>query len=196
MSDPPDSVRCPLFGDALSICLPSRFVDVSQWRQVPDHQEVLADADSDQSVVVECNLRLQCADSDAAAEHIEELAAASSSSAVRILSQVPLPASSLPSLLRPASFASLLTADMLVSKYRDDSSLANTVRVRLLLLRLREEDTDLLVVLNTPLRWAEGGAVDAASRRVVSEEETQRVMQQIMDTLSIHDYSLFSQSGG
>ena len=191
-----DSVRRALFGGALSVCLPPRFVDVSQWREVPDHQEVLADADSDQSVVVECNQRLHCTDAVAAAEHIRELAAVSSSSDARILSQLPLSAASLPSLPRPASFASLLTADMLISKYRDDSSLANTVRVRMLLLRLRQEETDLLVVLNAPLRWAEAGSVQAASRSAVSEEETERVMQQVMATLSIHDYSLFAPSGG
>lgn len=44
-----------LFGGALSIELPSRFVDLSQFRQIPDHQEVFADGNTDQSIIIEIN---------------------------------------------------------------------------------------------------------------------------------------------
>lgn len=46
-----------LFGGMVSIQCPSRFVDVSDFRPVPDHQEVLADASADQSVIVEILVR-------------------------------------------------------------------------------------------------------------------------------------------
>ncbi len=42
-----------LYGGALGVALPASFVDVSQLRQVPDHQEVWADAASAASAVVE-----------------------------------------------------------------------------------------------------------------------------------------------
>lgn len=42
-----------LFGGAMRISLPSRFMDVSDVRPVPDHQEVFADVDTDSSVIVE-----------------------------------------------------------------------------------------------------------------------------------------------
>ncbi len=42
-----------LFGGAVSLSVPARLVDVSDFRPVPDNQEVLADGATDQSVIVE-----------------------------------------------------------------------------------------------------------------------------------------------
>lgn len=42
-----------LFGGAIEMSLPQRFVDVSDYRPVPDHQEVWTDATLDQSVILE-----------------------------------------------------------------------------------------------------------------------------------------------
>jgi hypothetical protein len=41
------------FGGAITLELPTRFVDVSQFRHIPDTQEVFADVDTDQSFIVE-----------------------------------------------------------------------------------------------------------------------------------------------
>ena len=38
-----------LYGGAITFNVPSRFADVSRFRDIPDHQEVLVDADTDQS---------------------------------------------------------------------------------------------------------------------------------------------------
>ena len=42
-----------LFGGAVIMGIPARLVDVSDFRPVPDNQEVLADGSTDQSVIVE-----------------------------------------------------------------------------------------------------------------------------------------------
>lgn len=42
-----------LFGGAMSFDLPSNFHDISSLRQVPDHQEVFMDQESDASIVLE-----------------------------------------------------------------------------------------------------------------------------------------------
>jgi hypothetical protein len=47
------SKKTPLFGGAISAQLPARYVDVSDFRPVPDNQEVWTDADKDESVIVE-----------------------------------------------------------------------------------------------------------------------------------------------
>jgi hypothetical protein len=49
--------RQPLFGGMAIIELPDRFGDVSDFRPVPDHQEVLADASTDQSIIIEILVR-------------------------------------------------------------------------------------------------------------------------------------------
>ena len=46
-----------LFGGAVTIGVPARLVDVSEFRPVPDNQEVLADGASDQSVIIEIMVR-------------------------------------------------------------------------------------------------------------------------------------------
>lgn len=38
--------------------IPSRLVDISDFRPVPDHQETFADGNTDQSVVIEVMVRL------------------------------------------------------------------------------------------------------------------------------------------
>ena len=187
-----------LYGGAMSVSLPSRLEDVSHFRPVPDHQEVFADTSTDQSFIVELNQPLPCPDSQAGAEHMQELSDVSSAASHSVLSSTALPASAFPLLQPPPAFASLTVSDMLVSKYRDSQSAANAVRVWLLLLRLTREQTDLLLVLNSPRAWSEQtsiGSAAAQARRVVSDEESEAVMREACSTLRIDDYGLFGGGG-
>ena len=55
---PADPVaRVPLFGGAMTALLPVRLADVAAARPVPDHQEVWADPEADESLVVEIVVR-------------------------------------------------------------------------------------------------------------------------------------------
>ena len=183
-----------LFGGALSVSLPSRFEDVSHFRPVPDHQEVFADTSTDQSFIVEVNQPLPCPDSQAGVEHMQELAEVSGASSNTVVTSADLPASAFPSLSPPPAFVSLTVSDMLVSKYRDEQSAANAVRVWLLLVRLAREQTDLLLLLNSPKAWSEQtsiGSSAAQARRVVSDEESEAVMREACSTLRVIDYGLF-----
>ena len=42
-----------LFGGAILMSVPQRLVDVSDFRPVPDNQEILADGATDQSLIIE-----------------------------------------------------------------------------------------------------------------------------------------------
>lgn len=54
-----ESVRTvQLFGGMASMSLPPRMADVSDFRPVPDHQEIYTDANSDQSVIIEILVRI------------------------------------------------------------------------------------------------------------------------------------------
>ena len=53
-----------LFGGAVDLALPTRMVDVSEHRTVPDHQEVFTDANLDQSIIVEFVEHLGVADDE------------------------------------------------------------------------------------------------------------------------------------
>ena len=49
--------KVDLYGGMASIVLPTRMADVSDFRPVPDHQEIYTDANSDQSVMIEILVR-------------------------------------------------------------------------------------------------------------------------------------------
>jgi len=49
--------RRALFGGAMEVDLPPRFSDLSGITDVPDHQECFVDASTDQSAVLEINVR-------------------------------------------------------------------------------------------------------------------------------------------
>ena len=202
MSSPAASSSSPvlrsLYGGALSVSLPTRFEDVSHFRPVPDHQEVFADTATDQSFIVEVNQLLSCSDEQAGVEHMQELADVSGAVSNAVQSSTALPVSAFPLLSPPPAFASLTASDMLVSKYRDSSSAANAVRVWLLVVRLAREQTDLLLILNSPKAWSEQtsiGSSTATERRAVSDDESEAVMREACSTLRVNDYGLFGDGG-
>ncbi|ETO26247.1 ran-binding protein [Reticulomyxa filosa] len=63
-----------LFGGAFEITLPETFVDLSDFRQVPDNQEVYSDANADTSVIIEIVERVDVKDEDSAKYHFDEIA--------------------------------------------------------------------------------------------------------------------------
>lgn len=44
-----------LYGGAFTMEVPERFVDISYYRHLPNHQEVYIDPDGDQSIITELN---------------------------------------------------------------------------------------------------------------------------------------------
>ena len=192
--DPASSTTRLLFGGAISLSLSPRFVDVSPFRDVPDHQEVLADADSDQSVVVEINQALSCSDAEAALAHMEALAADSASSDLSVLHTAVLQAADLPRLQRPPAFAASIVAEMKTSKYREEGSRANTVRVYLTVIRMREEESDVLLLLNAPVHWGAGSVVQG--KRLLTQQQNEAAVRGMTQSFTVHDYGLFGASGG
>ena len=86
-----------LYGGALGAALPATFVDVSQLRQVPDHQEVWADAASGASAVVEIvEAQGDVADAAAARYFWEDLAEANGAQGERGWRELPAAAALLP----------------------------------------------------------------------------------------------------
>ena len=200
MSLPPSTVPAstptsrPLFGGAMSVSLPPRFVDVSPFRDIPDHQEVLADADTDQSLIVEVNHALPCADADAALAHMEALAADSASTDLSVLSTSQLRPTELPALRRPPTFAAMMVAEMRTSRYREEDRKANTVRVYLTLIRLREEESDVLILLNAPVQWGAGSVVEG--KQLLTHQQNEEVVRCVLQSFTVLDYGLFGGPGG
>lgn len=76
-----------LFGGAFELILPERMIDLSNFRQIPDHQEVWTDASVDQSVIVEILERADTKDENAAKYHFMDISEANSSTDTKIKHQ-------------------------------------------------------------------------------------------------------------
>ena len=64
-----------LFGGAIEAQIPSRFIDVSDFRPVPDHQEVFSDEAADQSIIIEIVELSQTAEECPGRFYLKDLAA-------------------------------------------------------------------------------------------------------------------------
>ncbi|XP_066484937.1 ran guanine nucleotide release factor [Tiliqua scincoides] len=134
-----------LFGGAFSAFLPPGCLDVSELRQVPDNQEVFVHPSTDQSIIIEL-LEYQAGvpDENAARYHFEDAAGASAEA--EVLSQESLAPHLLA--LEGCSSAWCLTTCQLVAKFNEKAK--NKVTVHLVLLRLPQYGTDLLLTFNNP----------------------------------------------
>lgn len=145
-----------LYGGAIKALIPERFVDVSEFRQVPDHQEVFSDPVTDESIIIEILEREQLPDNEAIVSHFNDLAEANSAEA-RILKSESIPHVDLPQLGTNVPFtAGFLIGEQNIAKFREDAK--NLVGILILLVRLPSVTTDLLISYNGPQRIAEASS--------------------------------------
>ncbi|XP_028840171.1 ran guanine nucleotide release factor isoform X1 [Denticeps clupeoides] len=141
----------PLFGGALSACVPHGAQDVSELRQVPDNQEVFAHRHTDQSIVVELlEHQGHVEDEGAARYHFEDLAESNHAldpGSSEVSSVEPLPKTELS--MQQCASAWLLTGTQRVSKF--DEKDKNQVNIVMCLFRLPQFSTDVLVTFNDPV---------------------------------------------
>lgn len=63
-----------LYGGSIKVVLPSNFIDASDFRQVPDNQEVFVNDNNNDSIVFDILERVNAEDEDAVQEHVKEIA--------------------------------------------------------------------------------------------------------------------------
>ncbi|KAJ2358394.1 hypothetical protein H4S01_006313 [Coemansia sp. RSA 2610] len=166
----------PLFGGALSITVPDGFVDISQVRQLPDHQEVFASSTTDQSLIVEI---LEAVDEDNPLEyHFAQLAETNDSRESKVWR-----------VARLSATTSVLCGEQLVAKFNERG--ANRVAVLLALVRVPEHSADVLVSLNAPLSISAESSSSAALSPDTDVEQLQAQFVATVQTLKINDYTLF-----
>ncbi|SJX63421.1 uncharacterized protein SRS1_11080 [Sporisorium reilianum f. sp. reilianum] len=173
-----------LFGGAITVDLPTGFIDASDFRQVPDNQEVLVRDDSDVSLIVEV---LQLATDEGADEnldkavrfHFSSLAHDNSASSSKVLeTRTPSQEVSPPATPPPA----LLTGTQLVRKFGKASEPEEPVTIRVALWRLPCKQIDLVLSVNEP-----GKAPDTPQ-----SSQAQAAFELAAASLQIRDWSLFA----
>ena len=192
----------PLFGGALVCQIPDDWRDVSDVRQVPDHQECWQDGEGRVWVVEILDRHAAVADAGAAAFFFHDLAQANGATdpadrlftpaaqpelATRIMGVVvPIAA------LSDNSSASLCfgTGHQRVALGRDTDLAGNPraqedrwIRVELCVIRLASKDTDLLVTLSSPSA--------PNPQETTNSTPSTGLFVQMLGSLQIRDWSLF-----
>ncbi|KAI1189495.1 Mog1p/PsbP-like protein [Nemania serpens] len=157
----------PLFGGALVCDLPTNFADVSQLRQVPNHQEVYIDKDGFTSIIIEINERVGDEgssteiDGRALTEHLEGIIG-EDVDRLKVWNTTPtqfskleyviccledIPAYTLIATLSPQAPPPPTEAE---SSSAPRPSAPDFTAIILTLVRLEQEQTDILITVNVP----------------------------------------------
>ncbi|KAK4736994.1 hypothetical protein R3W88_000691 [Solanum pinnatisectum] len=188
-----------LFGGAISTTFPIRFQDVSNVRQVPDHQEAFVDPERDESLIIELlDLKMDVADSGSATWFLQDLANEQEAEGTIITEQSAV--FEAPELCYRNMPAVIITAigQMAVAKGRQGREAQNLVKVYLANIRLKEVGTDVLITAYEPLvinplsesatAVRAGMAVPPAQPGVMPMAE---VFKLAVSSFKVHDWSLF-----
>ncbi|KAK5685641.1 hypothetical protein LTR17_027050 [Elasticomyces elasticus] len=192
-SAPLTYVPASLYGGAITCLLPSNFADVSDLRQVPDHQEVYLDKDGYTSIVVDILERVEKEnDQEALKYHLKDLVQEDEGEVTTWdISEVKMA-----KLQDTIPAYTLLATTPPGARQRGRAHEPDFVGVLLLLVRLVEQKTDLLVAVNVPHipGHYDPGEVDLERRmtggllRIGGE-----IREKVLESLEIRDWELFVQ---
>lgn len=190
----------PLFGGAISSCFPLRFQDVSDIRQVPDHQEAFVDPSRDESLIFELlDFKHDVEDSGSAVWFLRDLAREQDADESMVLEHTGM-AEAVGLRYRDAPVLVTTTVgQMCISKGRQGREAQNLVRVYMANLRLKEVGTDVLVTVYEPILInplsetasivGSGPAVPAAQSGLLPAAE---VFKLAVTSFKVHNWNLFS----
>jgi hypothetical protein len=175
----PSFTRRDLFGGAISCEIPTAWRDVSDVRQVPDHQECFQEMDG-AVVVVEILERQEIPDADAPNYFFRDLAEANGSSLMEFQT-MPITGVQMEHAVLCGGFGHQRVAmerDYDVAGNRRQDQEVRFVRVELCVFRLATVSTDLLLTISKPITNP-------------NEPEGIQAFQRIVSTLAIRDWGLF-----
>eukprot|EP00890_Picochlorum_soloecismus_P000538 jgi/Picsp_1/1485/NSC_04963-R1_protein len=193
-----DSERL-LFGSAIRASIPSRFQDVSDFRPVPDHQEVFTDAAVDQSLIIEVvemqNIGIHEGEngSQIGQFYFQDLLETNDAQGgnirmTRRLGQEEIRLESCSAFLVEGEMA----AQKGRSSHRQGQGI-NKIHILLAIIRIPEKQTDILISLNTPMFIHEDSvsAQDLGAGFKSLHESADALFLQILESFKITDWSLF-----
>ncbi|KAG5438293.1 hypothetical protein PCANB_002781 [Pneumocystis canis] len=209
-----------LFGGAISTSLPSDFIDASEFRQIPDHQEVLVNINDERSLIIEIVEYVSVDDINIAKFHFESLAQDNGAEESLILNEIPI------TLEKSKNTVYLIEGLQKIFKcnkqtinpkndYTEYIPSIPYVAVFLSVLRLHEKFTDIVITMNVPFSEIKNlhsflkdsqlilseleGILDLKRpyllKNIFDIQETQfstrKILLNLFNTFHIHDWSLF-----
>jgi hypothetical protein len=187
----------PLFGGAISCEIPTAWRDVSDIRQIPDHQECWQEMEG-AVLVVEILQRQEVSDADAAAFFFNDLAESNgitSANDIRWETRPPPPRTSATTITAiETNTATTLCAgigfqkvalgrDYDIEGNRRQNQEVRLIRVELCVFRLARVETDLLVTICKP--------VPNPNEPPPEDQPWSDTFQRVVSTLRIRDWGLF-----
>ncbi|TFK55253.1 Mog1p/PsbP-like protein, partial [Heliocybe sulcata] len=171
-----------LFGGAITVTLPSRVIDASDLREVPDNQEVFLYPDSSVSIIVDVLQRVDSEDNNEAARlHFANLAHDNDADGSAVQGVTIIPNDRGDNTPSPI----VLAGTQSVKKF--NQTVPDEVRILLALYRVKDKNVDLLLTCNVPVRAVDQGAVGEEGF-AAAKGDFDRAVQ----TLRIVDFGLFA----
>lgn len=181
----------PLYGGAITVDLPTTFIDASNLRQIPDNQEVYLDANGFSSIVFDILERVEKPDDEALKVHVQDIVAGTGdeTTVFREGSAVAGKMSTTP--VRTLHF--IQTPQQQANGARPSREQPDFTSIHLLLLRLAEQTTDIVITINAPHypgKYAreEGGSADGKTQLI---KDAEVVAQRILESFEVKDWGLF-----
>eukprot|EP00320_Phaeocystis_rex_P014511 CAMPEP_0119072600 /NCGR_PEP_ID=MMETSP1178-20130426/58470_1 /TAXON_ID=33656 /ORGANISM="unid sp, Strain CCMP2000" /LENGTH=182 /DNA_ID=CAMNT_0007054625 /DNA_START=20 /DNA_END=568 /DNA_ORIENTATION=- len=175
-----------LYGGALVGSVPPGWIDASDLRPVPDNQEVWMEcADAERSLIIELMERPDIADAESVVLHFDELASGNDALRSSIVSSQQLPSKSERLGCDPPCFCACGSQTLAAGEGTECQ-----LQVHLLVARLAEVKTDLLVSITRPVTKP----ITMAGKPIATEEETAAdaaLALSILDSIQIRDKGLF-----
>ncbi|XP_043703583.1 ran guanine nucleotide release factor-like [Telopea speciosissima] len=195
-------VERPLFGGAISSAFPLRFQDVSNIREVPDHQEVFVDPARDESMIFELlDFKHDVQDNRSAAWFLQDVATEQDAEGSMVIEQ-----SGVVEVhgLRYRNMPAIVTTavgQMAISKRRQGREAQNIVRVYLANFRLKEVGTDVIITAYEPIvinPLSESAVTVGAGLATPAMQSgclpMAEVFKSSVSSFKVHDWNLFGAS--
>ncbi|KAK9480485.1 hypothetical protein V1514DRAFT_365904 [Lipomyces japonicus] len=199
-----------LFGDSIKTVIPEGFVDASDFRQIPDNQEVFVSAEGssttsdDNSIIIELVERLETneqatqstieEDQKAVIEHYEEIS--SLNSAISRSKQFGVAPLKTPNL--PQSVTSYLSTGVQIAQKWGKDSEATYLVLTFAVIRIPEHGTDILISFNSASKVGQDGlwkfeeSDDLEPGVVKRIGELQAIARQTVKELKVENWGLFA----
>ena len=186
-----------LFGGSITVLLPATFDDISTIRQVPDHQEVFVDRESEISFIVELvNYNGDVTDNNAPKFYFTDLAECNEAKNATIDSaSVVRDPQFIPHVTDQSCVKCVVTGRQTVTKFRSEDAPLETVQIVLIVVRLPHVGTDMLVTMNVPSSATQQPITAdriCPSADILGETcPAAKIMSAALNSLNIKNWSLF-----
>ncbi|EAT80644.1 hypothetical protein HBI56_203880 [Parastagonospora nodorum] len=178
----------PLFGGAITVDLPSNFADTSTIREVPDHQEVYLDAGGYSNIVIEILEYVdKPSDEEALQYHFSDLVDDTGDS-TNILQQEKVTFGKDGVKEKNAMGLTFIQTPAPPTDPRRKTP--EFVYIHLLLLRLKEQDTDIMATINIPHYKDEYEKAEPGEETNLMKD-SKAIREKVLGTFEVKEWGLF-----